>query len=134
VKKDSEVTEADLAAHHIVLWGTPATNSLLGRIADRLPVKWAGDQVRVGAAAYPAATHYPAFVYPNPLNPARYVVVNSGFTFREFDYLNNARQIAKLPDWAVIDTTTPADGKYPGKVVAAGFFDERWGLAPTQRP
>jgi len=130
VKKDSELTEADLAAHHIVVWGTPASNSLLGKMADRLPVKWAGEQVKVGSASYPAATHYPAFVYPNPLNPARYVVVNSGFTFREFDYLNNARQISKLPDWAVIDTTTPADGKYPGKVVSAGFFDEQWGLAP----
>jgi dienelactone hydrolase len=130
VKRDSEVTEADLAAHHIVVWGTPATNSLLGKIADRLPVQWAGDQVKVGTATYAAATHYPAFVYPNPLNPARYVVVNSGFTFREFDYLNNARQIAKLPDWAVIDTTTPADGKYPGKIVSAGFFDEQWKLTP----
>ncbi len=128
VKRDSEVTEADLAAHHVVVWGTPSSNSLLGKMADRLPVKWAGDQVKVGAAAYSSATHYPAFVYPNPLNPARYVVVNSGFTFREFDYLNNARQISKLPDWAVIDTTTPADGKYPGKVVSAGFFDEQWGL------
>jgi dienelactone hydrolase len=130
VKRDSEVTEADLAAHHIVVWGTPATNSLLGKIADRLPVQWAGDQVKVGTATYAAATHYPAFVYPNPLNPARYVVVNSGFTFREFDYLNNARQIAKLPDWAVIDTTTPADGKCPGKIVSAGFFDEQWKLTP----
>jgi hypothetical protein len=53
-------------------------------------------------------------------------VLNSGFTFREFDYLNNARQISKLPDWAVIDTATPADGRYPGKVAAAGFFDETW--------
>jgi dienelactone hydrolase len=130
VKKDSEVTEADLAAHHIVVWGTPASNSLLAKMADRLPVQWAGEQVKVGAAAYSAATHYPAFVYPNPLNPTRYVVVNSGFTFREFDYLNNARQISKLPDWAVIDSTTPADGKYPGKVVSAGFFDEQWKLTP----
>ena len=123
-----EVTEADLAAHNIVVWGTPASNSMLAKMGDRLPVKWVGEQVTVGKASYPAGTHYPAFIYPNPLNPKRYVVVNSGFTFREFDYLNNARQISKLPDWAVIDTATPADGKYPGKVVAAGFFDEEWGL------
>jgi hypothetical protein len=128
VKKDTEVTEADLAAHNIVVWGTPASNSMLAKMGDRLPVKWVGEQVTVGKASYPAGTHYPAFIYPNPLNPKRYVVVNSGFTFREFDYLNNARQISKLPDWAVIDTATPADGKYPGKVVAAGFFDEEWGL------
>jgi len=60
------------------------------------------------------------------LNINRYVVLNSGFTFREYDYLNNARQISKLPDWAVIDVTTPANGRYPGNVKDAGFFDEKW--------
>ena len=57
-------------------------------------------------------------IYPNPLNPKRYVVLNSGFTFREYDYLNNARQVPKLPDWAVIDVSEPPhhqprDGLWP---------------------
>jgi hypothetical protein len=54
--------------------------------------------------------------------------VNSGFTFREYDYLNNARQVPKIPDWAIVDTTTPADDRYPGKIVTAGFFGEKWEL------
>jgi len=66
--------------------------------------------------------------YPNPLNPKRYVVLNSGFTFRDYDYLNNARQVPKLPDWAVADVATPPDSRWPGKVVAADFFDEEWKL------
>ena len=65
-------------------------------------------------------------IYPNPLNPSRYVVLNSSFTFRDFAYLNNARQVAKLPDWAIVDLRTPADNLWPGKIVAADFFDERW--------
>jgi hypothetical protein len=65
-------------------------------------------------------------IAPNPENPSRYVVLNSGFTFREFDYLNNARQVPKLPDWAVIDTTVAPDEKAPGRIVEAGFFDEQW--------
>lgn len=67
-------------------------------------------------------------IYPNPLNPKRYVVLNSGFTFRELDYLNNARQTPKLPDYAVIDVNVPADARHPGSVVDAGFFGERWEL------
>jgi hypothetical protein len=67
-------------------------------------------------------------IYPNPLNPERYIVLNSGFTYREYDYLNNARQTPKLPDWAVIDLREPASSRYPGKIVAAGFFDENWEL------
>jgi hypothetical protein len=65
-------------------------------------------------------------IFPNPLNPKRYVVINSGFTFREYDYLNNARQIAKLPDWAVLDLSVPPNSRYAGKVVTAGFFNEQW--------
>jgi len=43
-------------------------------------------------------------------------------------YLNNARQITKLPDYAVVDTTTPPNDRYPGKIVLAGFFNEDWGM------
>jgi hypothetical protein len=56
------------------------------------------------------------------------VVLNSGFTFREYDYLNNARQVPKLPDYAVIDVRTPPSARSPGAVAAAGFFDEQWRL------
>ena len=63
-------------------------------------------------------------------NPKKYIVLNSGFTFREYDYLNNARQIRKIPDYAVVDTATPPNERYPGKIVAAGFFGEKWELIP----
>jgi hypothetical protein len=66
------------------------------------------------------------------LNPSRYVVLNSGFTYRDYDYLNNARQVPKLPDWAIIDITTPPDARKPGKVVAADFFGESWELKPAR--
>ena len=59
-------------------------------------------------------------------------MLNSGFTFREYDYLNNARQVPKLPDWAIVDVTTPPDSRKPGKVVAADFFDES--LGPQAAP
>jgi hypothetical protein len=52
----------------------------------------------------------------------------SGFTFREYDYLNNAWQVPKLADLAVVDITVPASSRWPGKIIAAGFFGERWEL------
>ncbi len=79
-------------------------------------------------AAAMARHHALIMVYPNPLNPNRYVVLNSSFTFRDYAYLNNARQVPMLPDWAVIDLNTPAGNVDPGKVVAADFFDESWRL------
>jgi hypothetical protein len=128
VRQDKDVSDADIAASNLILWGDPGSNRVLARIADRLPVKWSAESVIAGNERFPAATHAPILIYPNPLNPKKYVVLNSGFTFREFDYLNNARQIPKLPDYAVVDTTTPPNDRYPGKIVLAGFFDENWGL------
>jgi predicted peptidase len=128
VREDKDVTDADIAASNLVLWGDPGSNRILARIADRLPIHWTPEAVIAGGTQYPSATHAPILIYPNPLNPKKYVVINSGFTFREFDYLNNARQTPKLPDFAVVDTTTPPGPRYPGKIVQAGFFNEDWKL------
>jgi dienelactone hydrolase len=130
IKADDAVTDADIADHNLVLWGDPSSNKVLARIADKLPIRWDGAKVVVGKDSYSAADHVPVLVYPNPLNPKRYVVLNSCFTFREYDYLNNARQISKLPDYAVIDVRTPPSPRLPGKIATAGFFDEKWQLQP----
>jgi hypothetical protein len=133
VKDDTQVTEADIRDHHLVLWGDPSSNRLLARIADQLPLGWNAEKIQLGSKAYDAAHHAPVLVYPNPLHPARYVVINSGFTFREYDYLNNARQVPKLPDFAVINLETPPSARAPGDIVAAGFFDENWRLSAETR-
>jgi hypothetical protein len=130
VKDDADVTDADLAANNVVCFGDPSSNRLLARLADKLPIHWTADAVKLGDRTFPADRHVPALIYPDPLNPARYVVLNSGFTYREYDYLNNARQTPKLPDYAVIDVSVPPTTQTPGRVVAAGFFDESWQLQP----
>lgn len=131
IKADSEVTDADIKNSNLVLWGDPQSNAVLAKIADKLPVKWTDKGVVVGDKTYDAGTHVPVLIFPNPLNPQKYVVINSGFTYREYDYLNNARQVPKLPDYAVIDVTTPPNARYPGKIVRAGFFGEKWELLPN---
>ncbi|HEX3880723.1 MAG TPA: hypothetical protein VHW24_27265 [Bryobacteraceae bacterium] len=128
VRRDTEVSDADIASSNLVLWGDPSSNRILARIADQLPVKWSAQGIAVGKEHFSPDTHAAILIYPNPLNPSKYVVVNSGFTFREADYLSNARQTPKLPDYAVADLTTPPDGRFPGKIVAAGFFGEDWEL------
>jgi predicted peptidase len=128
VRKDTEITDAEIATSNLILWGDPGSNKILARIADKLPVKWTAEAVVVGRQRYPAATHVPILIYPNPLNPGKYIVLNSSFTFREADYLSNARQTPKLPDYAIVDITTPPDYRFPGKIVLAGFFNESWEL------
>ncbi|MCH7987660.1 MAG: prolyl oligopeptidase family serine peptidase [Planctomycetes bacterium] len=132
VKSDSNITENDIASSNLILFGDPTSNAILARIIDRLPITWTAEKLIVGNKQYDAKHHAPVLIYPNPLNPDRYVVLNSGFTYREYDYLNNARQVPKLPDWAIIDLRTPPDSRYPGKIVNADFFGENWKLRPLR--
>lgn len=132
VKDDTAITDADIADSNLVLWGDPTSNAVLKKIADKLPIRWGESEIVVGNRKFAAEHHAPIAIYPNPLNPNRYVVLNSSFTYREYDYLNNARQVPKLPDWAIVDVHTPPNARYPGKVVDADFFDERWQLKPVR--
>ena len=128
VKAPIAVSDDDLARANIVLWGNAASNSLLARIADQLPIGWTDESIRAGDRTYAAANHALIMIYPNPLNPKRYVVLNSGFTYREYAYLNNARQVPVLPDWAVINLDEPPGTQFPGGIADADFFDEKWQL------
>ena len=38
VKDDKDVTDADIAAHNLILWGDPGSNAVLAKIAGKLPV------------------------------------------------------------------------------------------------
>ena len=100
--------------------------SALAKTVPQFPLSWTADSVMLGPTKYPAATTAPILVFPNPLNPKRYLVLNSGFTFREGSTTTNALQTPKLPDWAIIDLRTPPSAHWPGLVVDAGFFDESW--------
>ena len=126
VKDDAKIDDADIASSNLSLWGDPSSNAVLARIADKLPIKWNGQEVIVAGKTYSADKHVPVLIYPNPLNPKKYVVLNSAFTYREYDYLNNARQIPRLPDWAVLDVDQPRTSQQPAGITNAGFFNERW--------
>lgn len=129
IKDDTAITDADIAGSNMILWGDPASNAILARIIAKLPITWNAQIIKVGEQNFAANQHVPVMIYPNPLNPKRYIVLNSGFTFREAHYLTNSQQTPKLPDWAVVDLSTPPSLRALGRVAAAGFFGERWELS-----
>ncbi len=128
VKNDTEISEEDIEAFNLILFGDSNSNLLINRVADQLPISWDDGEIHVGERSFSSAHHAPLLIYPNPLNPSRYIVLNSGFTYREYDYLNNARQVPKLPDWAIVDLRTPPHSRGPGRIADAGFFGEQWQL------
>jgi hypothetical protein len=133
VKKAAEVTAEDMVKHTLVLWGDAKSNALVAKVlgagsSKKLPLMWDEEVLRLGKLEVDGATHVPVMVRPNPLEPRGTVVLNSGLTFREAHDKTNSLQNPKLPDWAVLDVTVPADAERAGRVVAAGFFGEDWGV------
>ena len=128
VKDDTALTDTDLAAKNLVLWGDPTSNRVLARLlaTGKLPLTWDGQSLTFRGQTYDAAHHAPILIFPNPLNPARYVVLNSGIDFREHAYGSNSLQLPKLPDYAIIDLREAPGPRWPGKITTAGFFDESW--------
>ncbi|MBK9313002.1 MAG: prolyl oligopeptidase family serine peptidase [Acidobacteria bacterium] len=126
VVDDTDVTPEMIDRSNLILWGDPTSNRFLARIIDRLPIGWNSTMVSLGRENFDARRHIPILIYPNPANPDRYVVINSSFTFREQHYLTNAQQTPKLPDWAVVEMSSPDQPHTLGRVATAGFFDEKW--------
>jgi predicted esterase len=125
-KPASEVNSEDIEDSNLLLWGDPDSNPLIAEIVDRLPIEWKGDSFQFRGETYSTSDHLPVFIFPNPLNPDRYVVINSGLTFREGHDKTNSLQNPKLPDWAVISMDQDPDAFATGRIVKAGFFSESW--------
>ena len=126
VVDDIDLTRDDIENSNLILWGDAGSNLLIERIIDQLPLNWTSDTLALGQAEAGAGTHVPVLIFPNPLNPNRYVVLNSGFTFSRFGHMSNATQTPKLPDWALVDISKPYNAGDPDCIAAAGFFNERW--------
>jgi predicted esterase len=126
---DTQVTDELLSERNVILFGDPGSNSVLGRVVDDLPLKWtAAGTITIGGDLYDADHDGVALIYPNPLNPQRYVVVNSGMTMHESDFkASNAWLFPKLGDAAVIEFKRSGD-EYSETTVWAELFDSGWNL------
>lgn len=125
---DTELTEAQIKNNHLICFGDYQSNQYLRSIAGSLPIQWTKDSLKVGRQNFESDKCVPAFCFPNPRNPERYVVINSGMTYREFSNVSNSRQIPMLPDWAILGFGSENDAIFAGEVIAQGFFDEKWSL------
>jgi hypothetical protein len=119
VKDDRAVGAGDIADANLILFGDPGSNSVIATILPRLPLRWSTQEIAIGNQRFAAADHFPVLIYPNPLNPKRYVVLNSGHTFGDEDFRGtNAWLYPRLGDYSVLTAT--------GDVALSGFFDESW--------
>lgn len=77
-----------------------------------------------GREHFSAAECFPALIYPSPLSPSHYVLLNTGLTIDDRGY-HGDYGMPQIGDFAVMKVKKEAD---LGEPVAAGLFDEDWQL------
>lgn len=134
VKADRDVTEEDIASKSLAIIGTPKGNSLLCGIARKLPIRVSNNAIVAGKKRLQGIAPAAAFIYPNPLNPKRYVVVYTGVSAEALFYVNHLPQM--LPDYIVFDGPKWAfkggrilNGR---QILDAGFFDGSWAMRKSK--
>jgi hypothetical protein len=131
IKDDTAVTDDDRKTRNLILFGDPGSNRLIAAALPHLPLIWTRETVRLAGREYPAADHLPALIGPSPLSgdAHRYVVLNSGHTFRAAELSTlNYLLFPRWGDWAVlqVDPSRATDAPADEKVIQAGYFDEAW--------
>ncbi|MCP4511015.1 MAG: prolyl oligopeptidase family serine peptidase [Fuerstiella sp.] len=133
VVRDKEVSAELKAQSTLMLCGDRSPTAVLRNIRPRLPVQWTDDEITVGGRSFAADTHSLSMIYPNPLNPRRYVVINSGHTFHESDFrASNSWLFPRLGDIAVQKFSRNSDGSYAEETVWAANFNAHWALSETE--
>jgi hypothetical protein len=147
-RRDVEVSEEEIRARNLILFGDPQTNALIRRWKDKLPIRVAstlsGSQAQVGARTYTGKNVNYAFIAPNPDVPTRYVVVARGYLSSRIDPTrfsahNVGKDLEALPfywsDYVIWDanrkpapTVQPPLLYLPETYLEAGFFNDRWQL------
>jgi dienelactone hydrolase len=127
IKDDTAVTEDDIRGKNLILFGDPSSNRLIAQVLPKLPLTWTKETVTLAGASGSAAEHVPVLIYPNPLNPHKYVVLNSGHTFHADAFQGtNALLYPRLGDYALLRLVPDAKDPLATATVTAGLFDEFW--------
>jgi len=133
VLDDSEITEKEVSSGNLILFGSPEENTVTAKVIDKLPVCIKAGGIEFGGKRFEGNNCGIKLCYPNPLNPARYVVLVAGTAPESYTDVN--RRFGNWFDWvpydyrwhfdyAVFDDMTT--GRSPETFLVWGFFDENW--------
>jgi dienelactone hydrolase len=136
VFRDDQITDEDQRRYSLLLIGGPNDNRITRQLSPHLPLKVARDGFTIDGRKYAATNSVVQMIYPNPLQPNRYVMVVAGTSSEGLYFWIPAlwHPSAGFPtsywDWTITDglrvtLTSIALGAERGWV-AAGMFDQHW--------
>lgn len=126
---DTELTDNLIADKNLILFGDPGSNQLIAKVLDELPVKWTKESIEVAGKKFDSSSNGLSLIFPNPLNPNRYIVVNSGHTMHDAEFIGtNALLFPRLGDIAIQRFEPSKESGFKESVQWADHFDSQWKL------
>ncbi|MFH1313949.1 MAG: prolyl oligopeptidase family serine peptidase [Candidatus Eisenbacteria bacterium] len=131
VLPDTEVTAGIIDKFNLMLFGGPGENHITSRIDRFLPIRLDEGSFFLGGKRLEGECLAAKFIYPNPLNEERLVVVHEGLGvdgLRLSTFFRTIYAGAGLPDFMIFDKSVTRKGW--GGMISTGFFDSSWQLDP----
>ena len=111
--------------HNLVLFGDPGSNAVLAKVIARLPLTWNKKAVSFAGGSYNPDRHTVPLIFPNPLNPRKYVVLNSGHSFHEKEFrASNAQLYPRLGDGGVVRFKADGKGSFVEEIFSPAMFPD----------
>jgi predicted esterase len=120
---DAELLPEQIESMNLVLFGTPETNLVLARIAERLPMQIGDHKYSILGHSFEGDHLGLVLCYPNPEQPDRYVLVYSGELYGRKLSINHKHDM--LPDFLIFDSRRFTVGDTEANVFG-GWFDVDW--------
>jgi len=129
---DTEVNQSIIKNYNLILFGNFKTNSLIQMVQSQLPIKILEDKVQLNKSK--ATEHISGdlgiiFVYPNPLNPEKLILIYGGTNEKGkklSDRFGTLYSGAGLPDFLILSEEVKQKGW--GGIKVGGFFTNLWQL------
>jgi len=131
IKRDVDVTETDMAAANLVLFGGPEVNAVAAKVREHLPLTNAM-RCPFAPAVAPVDVAY-KYAYPNPLAPGNYILIMGAVDPRALEQIAMLAQKEPYPSplgTLDVDYLIAVKARRGSRVglapVAEGWFDNDW--------
>jgi hypothetical protein len=122
IRKDYEINDSDIKNNHLVLIGSAKTNSIIKRIAEKLPFSVAIQEVKYDQESIIDENTVVSYIYPNPLNIKKLVLVVSGNSKFKWSAIPIDFWYSGYYDYNIYKLSSDSSSN----VVRQGYFDKNW--------
>jgi predicted esterase len=123
---DTEITDNEIENYSLQLFGGPNENMVTQKLIQQIPLKIGTNSITIGGQKFATEDASVSMVYPNPLNPNRYVSITAGNSPTGMFFTD------RLPDnfdFVISETRVIGEGSdtpFEKGCIAAGCFNYNW--------